>query len=180
MKSVRSYRFILVFFVLVTLAVAVAAVALAFGWTEPAGSLDAFLAVPINRWGVAVVGVVLILVSLQSLFLAFRTSRHREVIIQESGLGRVEIAASALEDLIRRAARQARDVREVKPVLRNDREGLSISLRLNINPEANLPAVSREVQELVQDYLEEKAGVHVLQVSVQIESVSVEPRARVE
>jgi uncharacterized alkaline shock family protein YloU len=40
--------------------------------------------------------------------------------------------------------------------------------------------ISQEVQEVVQNYLEEKAGIHVRQVQVLIEGVSSESRARVE
>ncbi|MDH7576223.1 MAG: alkaline shock response membrane anchor protein AmaP [Bacillota bacterium] len=174
------YRFLLAIFSLVIIVLAGLVLACALGWTEPFALLPVFFAVPVNRWGAGIVSAFLILMSLQLLAVLLRRGREREVIIQETGLGRVEIAASALENLIRRAARQVREVREVKPVLRYDRDGLTISLHLNVNPEANLPAVSQAVQQVIQDYLEEKAGVRVLQVQVRIESISLEQRARVE
>jgi uncharacterized alkaline shock family protein YloU len=92
----------------------------------------------------------------------------------------VEIAAAALESLIRRAARDVRDVREVKPVLRTDQDGLVVMLHMNVNPDANLPDISRDVQEIVQEHLEKKAGVQVSKVQVLIQSVAADIRPRVE
>ncbi len=174
------YRVLLVFFSLIVFVSSCVAIALLLGWTFPTNLVSAFKADPANRWGAIITCVFLLIMSLQLLSTAFSRRREHEIIIQETGLGRVEIAASALENLIRRAARQVRDVREVKPVLRCDRDGLGISLHLNVNPEAHIPSVTEEIQQIVQEYLEEKAGVRVIQVGVRVDSVSVEPRARVE
>ncbi|MGB4504430.1 MAG: alkaline shock response membrane anchor protein AmaP [Syntrophaceticus sp.] len=154
--------------------------AVALNWIQPFAVIDNFLAVPENRWGVAAGSVVLILLSIWALVAAFRTPRERDVVIQESGLGRVEITTTALESLIRRAARDVRDVRDVKPILRMDQDGLVVILHMNVNPEANLPDISRDVQEIVQENLEKKAGVQVSKVQVLIQSVAADIRPRVE
>jgi uncharacterized alkaline shock family protein YloU len=73
-----------------------------------------------------------------------------------------------------------REIREIRPLLRYENGGVAVDLRLNVSPEANLPAVSHDVQEAVQNYLEEKAGIQVRQVQVLIEGVSFESRTRVE
>lgn len=174
------YRFLLVVFSLIVFVSYGIAIALLLGWTIPTNFMSAFKADPANRWGAIVTCVFILIMSLQLLSTAFRRRREHEIIIQETGLGRVEIAATALENVIRRAARQVRDVREVKPVLRCDRDGLGIFLHLNVNPEAHIPSVTQEIQQIVQEYLEEKVGVHVIQVGVRVDSVSIEPRARVE
>ena len=64
--------------------------------------------------------------------------------------------------------------------MRYEKEGVAVSLRLNVSPDADLPAISQSVQGVVQNYLEEKAGIHVRQVQVLIENVSFESRARVD
>ncbi|NPV28537.1 MAG: alkaline shock response membrane anchor protein AmaP [Firmicutes bacterium] len=174
------YRFLLVVYSLIMIILAGFAISLALGWTEPFYFLPGFFTVPANRWGVGIVSFFLLLMAFQLLLVVLRGQREHEITVQETGLGRIEIAAPALENLIRRAARQIRDVREVKPVLRYSRDGLAVFLNLNVNPEANLPAVSQTVQQVIQDYLEEKAGIRVLQVRVRIGSVSLEQRARVE
>ncbi|AFV11840.1 alkaline shock protein 24 [Thermacetogenium phaeum DSM 12270] len=175
-----SYRFFVAVFALFILLLGGCAFAVALGWSLPLTHLEDWLALPGNRWAVAAVSAFLVLMALWILMAALRRPREHEVIIRESLLGRIEIAATALESLIRRAARQVRDVREVKPILRSDREGLVVLLHMNINPDANLPDISQEVQERVQEYLEKKAGVQVSQVQVLIRSVAAEQRPRVE
>ena len=112
---------------------------MALGLLQPQEHIDMFLSEVGNRWGLATGSAFLVILSLWSLLAVFRRPREREVIIRESGLGRIQISAAALENLIRRAARDVRDVREVKPVLRFDQDGLVILLHMSVNPEANLP-----------------------------------------
>lgn len=144
------------------------------------GQVEALLAVSGNKWGLAAGSVVILLFAVWALIDTFRRPSERDVIIHESGLGRVEITDSALENLIRRAARDVREVRDVKPILCTDQDGLVVKLHMNVNPDANLPDISQDVQELVRERLEKSAGVQVSKVQVLIQSVAAEVRPRVE
>ncbi len=175
------YRFLSAIFAILAMFFAVIVLALALGWATPQEYVQVFPAIMDNRWIVGVVCVLVILLALGLIMAAARgPRRYRELMIQETEYGRVDISASALEDMIRRASRQIREIREVKPGLRYGRDGVTVNLRLNVNPEADLPVISQSIQGVVQNYLEEKAGIHVRQVQVLIESVSFESRARVE
>jgi hypothetical protein len=155
--------------------------ALALGWVLPQEYLQLFLAIPDNRWIMGAVSVLVILLALCLIVAAGRgTHRSRELMIQDTSYGRVDITALALEDLIHRASHQVREVREIRTLLHYENGGVTVDLRLKVSPDANLPVISQEVQEVVQNYLEEKAGIHVRQVQVLIEGVSFESRARVE
>ncbi|KUK36462.1 MAG: Alkaline shock protein 24 [Thermacetogenium phaeum] len=175
-----SYRFFLPFFSLIVAAVAVFFISLAAGWEPPLSALYEFLAIPSNRWAIGVASFAVLLVSLYLFLTSFQKSSEREVVLRETEHGYVEITNSALEDLIRRAARHVRGIREVKPILRHNKEGLSVILRVGVNPDATIPAVSEQVQQITRDYLEEKAGIQVRGISVLVESVSFEQKARVE
>lgn len=174
------FRFLFVVFSLLVIFLTGMVVALAFEWAIPLQYLVAFFAEPSNRWGLMVVCVFIIIMALQIMVVALKTHREIGVIVQETGLGKVEISAPALENLIRRAVRQVREVRDIKPVLRYMREGLAVLLHVHVMPDSRLPEVSQEVQKLVQEYLEDKVGIKVLQVEVRIDSVSSESRLRVE
>ncbi|MGB4503288.1 MAG: alkaline shock response membrane anchor protein AmaP [Syntrophaceticus sp.] len=176
----RQHLFFLAIFALIIIFISGCVFAVALDWLQPLSQVDNFLAVPGNRMGTAAGSAFLLLLALWALVSAFRVPRERDVIIQESGLGRVEITTSALESLIRRAARDVREVRDVKPVLRADQDGLVVILQMNINPDANLPDVSQDVQEIVQEHLEKRAGVQVSKVQVIIQSVAADIRPRVE
>jgi uncharacterized alkaline shock family protein YloU len=176
----RKQLFFLIIFALIIIFISGCALAVALDWIQPLDQVNTFLAVSGNRWGTAVGSAFLLLLALWALVTTIRVPRERDVVIHESGLGSVEIAAAALESLIRRAARDVRDVREVKPVLRTDQDGLVVMLHMNVNPDANLPDISRDVQEIVQEHLEKKAGVQVSKVQVLIQSVAADIRPRVE
>lgn len=181
MKYARLvFRILLALYSIIVLFCAGVAVALLLGWTYPLKMLSVFQADPSSRWGAIAISGFLVIVSFQLIAYAMSRQREQKIIIDETRLGRIEIAASAIENLIRRAARQVRDVREVKPVLRYEQEGLGLFLHLSVNPEAHLPSVTQEIQQIVREHLEERAGVRVLQVDVRVENVSVEPRPRVE
>jgi uncharacterized alkaline shock family protein YloU len=176
-----AHRLLSAVFAIIVMIFAGIVLALALGWVIPQGYLQSLLAITDNRWIIGVVSVLVILLALDLIFAAVRGSRrYRELMIQDTSYGRVDISVPALEDLIRRASRQIREIREIKPLLHYEKGGVAVDLRLNVSPEANLPAISQEAQEAVQNYLEEKAGIHVRQVQVLIEGVSFESRARVE
>ncbi len=181
MKYARlAYRILLMLYSTIVLLCAGVVIALLLGWTYPLRVLAVFQAEPSSRWCAIAISGFLAIMSFQLFAYAVSRQREQKIIIDETRLGRIEIAASAIENLIRRAARQVRDVREVKPVLRYEQDGLGLFLHLSVNPEAHLPSVTQEIQQIVREYLEEKAGVRVLQVDVRVENMSGEPRPRVE
>jgi hypothetical protein len=172
--------FFLIIFTLIILFLSGCALAVALGWSQPLEQIEYFLSAAENRWGLAAGSAFFVVLSLWSLLAAFRRPREREVIIRESGLGKIQISAAALENMIRRSVRDMREVREVKPVLRFDQDGLVISLHMSVNPDANLPEVSQDVQGIVQEHLEKNAGVQVSKVQVLIQSVASKTSPRVE
>lgn len=176
-----AYRFLSVIFALLAIIFAGLVLSLVLGWMIPQQYLQSLLLISDNRWIIGIVSGLVILLALGLIVAAGRGPRHyRELMIQDTGLGRVDISVPALEDLIRRASRQVREIREIRPLLRYEKDGVVVSLHLNVSPEAKLPVISQEVQEAVKNYLEEKAGIHVIQVQVLVASVSFESRTRVE
>ncbi len=176
-----GHRFLSSIFAILTIIFAGIVLALALGWVIPQEYLQSVLSISDNRWIIGVVSGLVILLALYMIVVASRgTGQHRELMIQDTSLGRVDISVPALEDLIRRASRQVREIREIRPVLQYEKDGVVVVLHLNVSPDANIPVITQEVQEAVKNYLEEKAGIRVLQVQVLVASVSFESRARVE
>lgn len=176
-----AHRLLSAVFAIIAMVFAGIALAFALGWAVPQAYLQSFLAVADNRWIIGAVSALVIVLALYLIATAGRgTGHYRELMIQDTSYGRVDISAPALEDMIRRASRQIREIREIRPLLHYENGGVAVDLRLNVSPEANLPVVSHEVQAAVQNYLEERAGIQVRQVQVLIEGVSFESRTRVE
>ncbi|MGD0152156.1 MAG: alkaline shock response membrane anchor protein AmaP [Thermacetogeniaceae bacterium] len=176
-----AHRFLSTIFAILTIIFAGIVLALALGWVIPQDYLQSILSISDNRWIIGIVSGLVILLALYLIVVASRgAGQYRELMIQDTSLGRVDISVPALEDLIRRASRQVREIREIRPVLHHVKDGVVVVLHLNVSPDANIPVISQEVQEAVKNYLEEKAGIHVLQVQVLVTSVSFESRARAE
>jgi hypothetical protein len=176
-----AHRLLSAVFAIIAIVFAGIVLALALGWAIPQAYLLSFLTVADNRWIIGAISALVIVLALYLIISAGKsTHHHRELTIQDTSYGRVDISVPALEDMIRRASRQVREIREIRPLLHYENGAVAVDLRLNVSPEANLPAVSHEVQAAVQQYLEEKAGIQVRQVQVLIEGVSFESRTRVE
>ena len=176
-----AYRLLSAVFAIIGMVFAATVLALALGWATPQEYAQAILVVKENLLVAGVICVLVILLALSLIVIAVRGQRRsRELMIQDTSYGRVDVSVLALEDMIRRATRQIREIRDVKPQLSYEKDGIIVNLRLNVSPDTDLPAISQSAQEVVQNYLEEKAGIHVRQVQVLIEGVSFESRARVE
>jgi uncharacterized alkaline shock family protein YloU len=176
-----AYRVLSVIFAILVIAFAAVLLALATGWVIPQAYLQSFLSIPNNLWLIGTVGVILILLGLLLIAMSLQGERRPpELLIEDAGLGRVEISMTALHDMILRASRKIRETREIRPVLRYEKGGVAVTLHLKVNPDANVPEVSRELQQEVQSYLEEKAGIHVKRLRVLVGGVSYEARTKVE
>lgn len=177
-----AYRLLSVIFAILALIFAAILLALALGWVIPQAYLQSILSLYDNRWIVGIASGVVILLALLLIAMggAHGRPRFRELLIQDSALGRVDISEAALQDMVLRTARHIREIRDIKSFLRHEREGLAVTLHLKVHPDANIPELSQEVQLDVQKCLEEKAGIHVQNVQVLVEGVSYEHRSKLE
>ena len=175
------YRALSVIIAILAIIFAVVTLALNLGWVIPQAYLQSYLSITSNRWIIDVASGLVILLALLLIVISVRGERRtRELLIENAALGRVDISVTALHDMILRASRHIREIREIRPVLRYEKEGVAVTLHLKVNPDANIPEVARELQQEVQNYLDEKAGIHVHRLQVLVEGVSYEARAKVE
>jgi uncharacterized alkaline shock family protein YloU len=176
-----AYRLLSAIFAILALIFAAVLLALALGWAIPLAYLQPFLSISDNRLIVVIVSIVVILLALLLITMSTHgRPRFRELLIQDSTLGRVGISEAALQDMILRTARHIREIREIKSFLRHERDGLVVVLHLKVHPDANIPELSQEVQLEVQKCLEEKAAIHVQNVQVLVEGVSYEHQSKPE
>jgi uncharacterized alkaline shock family protein YloU len=176
-----AYRLLSVIFAILALILAAVLLAITLGWVIPQAYLQSFLSIYDNRWIVGIVSSVVILLALLLIAMGVRgRPRLRELLIQDSALGRVDISEAALQDMVLRTARHIREIRDIKSFLRHERRGLVVTLHLKVHPDANIPELSQEVQLEVQKRLAEKAGIHVQNVQVLVENVFNEYRPKLE
>lgn len=173
-------RVFLTFYSLCLAVLSLVVVAMASGWEGPLSGLQAGLADPQGRWVLGVLGVVFFAFSVRFLTLGVRSQRGPRSVVHETALGDVSVSLGAVENLVRRVARQCAGVRDVRGWVRYGPAGLAVDLRLVVSPDVNIPKTSEEVQKTVSQYVREVVGVAVAQVRVTVENIGTEPRRRVD
>lgn len=101
------------------------------------------------------------------------------VVLQAEG-GEVRIALGAIDTLVRQAANQLNEVREIKTSFFTGVEGLGVQLRLTVTGTESIPDLTAHLQEKVLDHVNNIAGIRLEQIKVLVEGVAVGTHNRVE
>jgi len=152
----------------------------ALGWTSLILWLEKSFLYETNRWVMGLLGIILLVVSATLFISSFRTKPSRVSAVHETSLGSIRITLSALENLVLKSAQSVHGVRDVKPLLTNLPDGLSISLKVQVAPDINIPKVIEELQKTVKEYLNRTAGTTVHEIHVSVTKISWETKSRVE
>ena len=91
--------------------------------------------------------------------------------IKNNEVGEIDISLKAVEDLIKRAALNREGVEELKVVLSTEEDVLNISLRIDVEPDRELPQLTEDLQNYVKNYLERTTGVSIGRIKVKVEKV---------
>ena len=127
-----------------------------------------------------VIGLLLLILGFKTLVDSFSRKKPTLASIQTTDLGTVNITITALEHLVSKAAKQVKEVKEIKPNVKPLPDGIAIHLNASVSTESNLPFVTRELQDTVKGYIEQIAGINVLEVKVLVNYISQETKLRVE
>lgn len=131
-------------------------------------------------------GIILVICAIFFLaFLLLRLGAGRfqddRAIVRGTSLGEVRISLIAIENLIRRVARQVSGVREVETTVNLGEEGIQASLSIMVAPDTNIPAICEELQSRIEHYMRDTVGVNTLSTRISVKNISgAESRARVE
>lgn len=127
-----------------------------------------------------VIGFILLVIGFKTLIDSLSKKMPTLASIQTTDLGAVNITVTALEHLVSKAAKQIKEVKEIKPRVKPLADGIAIYLNASVNTESNLPFVTKELQDTVKGYIEQIAGINVLEVKVLVNYISQERKLRVE
>lgn len=148
------------------------------GWREPINTLAASLLTPEGRWTTGVLGALFLVSSVRLLFLVFRRRTPSQALVRETELGEVQIALTAVENLVNRIGRQVDGVRDMKARVAAGTQGVRVRLRAGVTTSTAVPELSDELQRLVRQQVRQVVGVEVEHVRVDIEDIGAEPRRR--
>lgn len=176
-------RVLLVILLLCILLVAGVMIAIVPAATAQAasGMLQGFLRVDMNRYILVGVGILLALIAIR-LFVGMAGHKPAKgpdsVLIANSAEGSANIALTALEAMVLRCASKHNAVRDVQTKLRvTENNSLMIYLKILAAPDVVLPEVTTQLQNNVKGYVEQYAGIPVMEVVVLVDAAPVQKNA---
>ncbi len=172
-------RFLAVIFSLILIIISLMSLFMALGWTIPLDYLNQAFVSDNNRWMIGITSAIVIICALYLMFSILFRSTVTQTRIANNDYGEVSITIPAVEVLVKKAAFQIKGVREVKPLIRCTPEGIAVFIKTGMLPETVIPQSAQDLQTTVKDYLEQTAGLQVVEIKVLITHVSQETKSRV-
>ncbi|AEJ43610.1 alkaline shock response membrane anchor protein AmaP [Alicyclobacillus acidocaldarius] len=133
--------------------------------------------VTVQPWNVVclVVGVVGALLSIRFLF--YRSRRRgaggpTESVLLAGDHGQIRISYETLRQLANRRGSQLKGAESFDSRVRQGHEGILIACRMQVLPDIDIAALSREAQAAVKEYVERTAGVKVERVIVHVTEIA--------
>ena len=115
-----------------------------------------------DRWftlATAICGILMILISLWYIQLMVVKFQREKTIAFNTPDGQVTISLSAIEDFIRKMARQLAEVKEIKPDVIAGRKGVTATCRVTLWGDANIPEVAERLQGILRHRLQDMLGL---------------------
>lgn len=169
-------RIILTVYTIVLLAASGLAVLIGVGWERPADAVRASLGTLNGRLSIGAVGLIFFVSSVRLLILAFRRGQPGQSVLHETDLGEVRISLDAIENLVQRVARQCKGVRDVRPQVGLDADGIHGTLRVWVSPDVSVPDVARELQDEIGEAVQGVVGVALAGLDIRVENITTETR----
>lgn len=166
-------RFLLLFYTL-GIMVALFAVGLAVaGWTNIINMFQLSLARDNDRLIIGSITVVFLIISIKFFLHALSNEkRPSQAVVHENSNGQVRVSAEAIVNMVCRVVNQIRGVREVNPRVSFKPEGIYLFIKVIFLPEINIPQTSDEIQDKVNNYMSEVAGITIKSIKILVENIS--------
>jgi uncharacterized alkaline shock family protein YloU len=113
-----------------------------------------------SRMVIGASGALLIFVAYMFAKIILGRFQQERTIAFVTGSGQVTIAMTAVEDLIRRIAKDMPEIKELRPYVIAKRKGsIVVDLRVVLRSEANIPELTDRLQDLTRSRIQEVLGI---------------------
>ena len=106
-----------------------------------------------------IAGGAMIVLGLIVIRIAVQNVRPEQTVSIQSPEGELRIAFSAIEELLIRASREIRGVRELKPRVIGTKRGLEVRNRASVEAGVSIPEITARIQELFRSQIREVLGI---------------------
>ena len=169
MKMKLFDRFILRFGAFLTLcagAVSIAAGILLLG--KDLGDGMVMTSIP---YALIIAGAVAVIVSVLNVIVVRKyASRRKAFVSQQTELGELRIAVSAIENLILKCVETHKEVKVQDMRIDNKRGAINVGLRVSMNSNVSIPHAVEQLQSQIKRYLAASSGIEVRDISVSVDN----------
>ena len=130
--------------------------------------------------GIAILAVYVIL-AVSMLFVIFRRARATDrgfITVDSSDSGRVRIAVSAIEQMVRQSVTQIDGIHEMKVNISSEGDAIRIDIVAIIEGGRHVPTITMNMQRAIRQFVEMNCGVAVRSIYISINSVTPTPDAK--
>lgn len=171
------WRLVILVYNLLFLVLGVGVIYVAMGVAIPLSYINLALASSQNRIITGAVGAVLVILAIIMMVSVLKRKGTSNSIIIDSGLsGQVSITVPALKVIIMKAVRRVEGLKDIRPVITSGPDGLMIYLHMMINPEYSVAEMSKSVQAIVKEYVENIGGLQVAEVKILVDDFIADKR----
>ncbi len=187
MKAKLFDRILLALLLIVTLVLSLLLIALS-ARILPVENILAFVQLMYTGVNNAVIlaatGLVLFLITVRLMFAGSGNKKEVQptsTLVQATELGATFITLSAIDSMVQKHCRANNRIRNVVSCVRAVREGgVTLSVRLALMPDTDIPTLSAELQKTLKEYVERNSGINVREIGILVEDTSSNPKSRVE
>jgi len=173
-------RLLVVIFTLLIGTISLVTLFMALGWTTPLDYLNHVFNSINNRWIIGITSGLVLVAALNLIFAGLLKNPVTLTKITQNDHGEISITIPAVEALVKKAAFQIRGVKEVKPLIKCTPQGIAVFIKTSMQPGTVIPEAAQELQTTVKSFLEQTAGILVVEVKVLITHVFQETKSRVD
>lgn len=123
---------------------------------------------PATQLAGAIIGLLAVVVAILLLIVELRPPAKHSVVVAQVAGGTAELTNESVALRLKRAAEAIPGVREASPVIRSHGRSIDIQMRLQSDPDIELPAKSEEVIQAVRSETESKMGIAVKSLRVTV------------
>ena len=120
----------------------------------------------------AVIGIVVIIVSFMLMFFGLGKApapKTAQVATFESGS--IVITVKAVEELVERFVHQDKNIKGLKTNVISNQDSLDINLDVSVLPEADIPQVTKDLQQGLSAHIQQHTGIVVSQVKIVVSGI---------
>lgn len=135
---------------------------------------------PSSRFLMLIISFLFFILSVTFLFSGFKSGKDKKGVSKHTNIGEIKISLNSIENIALAASRKLAGIKDSKADVFRQEDGVSITIRLVVLPEINIPGLSEDIQVKVKASVEECSGIKVNDVKVVIENIYTGYKSRVE